>query len=202
MVELDPAIMARARRGDSTACRALVDLYSPRVYALIAKILISSPESVDDVAQESFIKILTHLRRFDPQSPAPLGAWISTIAARTALDSLRKSRRLRLVIAEPSDGLDTPSPEVPPDELIDAQRLGERVASAMGELAPEYRAALLLRVEHDLEYPEIARALGIDIGTVKSRISRARSRLRAALQDLRERSPRPSLRISPAGSSS
>ncbi|MBI2377357.1 MAG: sigma-70 family RNA polymerase sigma factor [Deltaproteobacteria bacterium] len=201
MVELAPDLVARARRGDAVAARALVDLYSPRVYALVGRILATSPEAVDDVAQDSFIKVLAHLHHFDPRGPAPLGAWISTIAARTALDSLRKTRRLRALPKEPfHEGSEIASTEVPLDELIDARRLGERVASAMNELAPEHRAALLLRIEHDLEYPEIARALAIDVGTVKSRISRARARLREALEDLRAKTPPPRTLRPTAGS--
>lgn len=174
--ELDPVTLARARRGSASAFRALVALYEGRVFALVARVLGARRRAhIEDTAQETFVKIHRGLRAFDPRGPARLSTWILTIATRTAVDVVRREK---LEVVALPEGL-------PSDTDIEARTaLRERafrVEAALAELTPEHRAILALRAFHDLDYPEIADALGLNVGTVKSRLARARVALRAAM---------------------
>ena len=174
MGEIDELTLARARRGEAAALTALVRHYERPVHALIGRMMMSRRDAVDDVAQESFIRVCRGLPRFEPAGPARLSTWILTVAARTCLNALRARRRDEpLVIDPPGDD----DPEVTA-ALVERRR---RVEAAMAELSPDMRAVLVLRGYHDFDYPEIAAALGIELGTVKSRLGRARAALREAL---------------------
>lgn len=136
---------------------------------------------VEDIAQETFLRVFRALPRFDRNGPARLSTWILTIASHRAIDELRK-RRIETRPFDPA------SFEVPANDRADleAERrmLARLLGNAIESLSPEYRAAFVLREYHGLEYTEIASALSIDLGTVKSRLNRARSRLRQALRDV------------------
>jgi RNA polymerase sigma-70 factor, ECF subfamily len=175
--ELDDRALTRARAGDQTCLATLVETYQRRVYALVGRMMLGRPQLVDDLAQETFIKVLRGLSRFDPNGPARLSTWILTIATRTCLDMLRQK-------TAPTEEL---SPLLPSDANPEAEaenrQLGRRVEAAMTRLPEEMRAVLVLRAYHDFDYPDIAAALGLELGTVKSRLGRARSALREALQE-------------------
>jgi RNA polymerase sigma-70 factor (ECF subfamily) len=176
--ELDELSLRRAQRGEPAACRALVERYQRPVFALLHRMLGQGRRHrVEDLAQDTFLHVFRALAGFAPLGPARLSTWILTIASRRAIDELRRSERSGEV---PLDGADAISPAGADDGARQAA-LAAQVASAVAELAPEYRAAFLLRAYHGLEYGEIARALDIDLGTVKSRLARARAELRRAL---------------------
>jgi RNA polymerase sigma-70 factor (ECF subfamily) len=173
--EIDDLTLARARAGDEAARAELVDRYQRRLYALVARMMVTRPELIDDLAQESFVKVLRGLPQFDPRGPARLSSWILTIATRTCLDALRTKRPTGQ--CEPETLASTSDPE-----RETAQRqLGRRVQEAMARLPEEMRAVVILRAYHDFDYEEIATALGLELGTVKSRLGRARVALREAL---------------------
>jgi RNA polymerase sigma-70 factor (ECF subfamily) len=100
-----------------------------------------------------------------------------TIAARVAIDHLRRSRAPH----EPFDETVHRLPTADADELAQFRRLGQRVEEALAEMGPEQRSVLVLRQLHGLDYQEIADALQIDLGTVKSRLHRARAKLEQVL---------------------
>jgi RNA polymerase sigma-70 factor (ECF subfamily) len=129
---------------------------------------------VDDLAQDTFVKVIRALGRFDRQGPARLSTWILTIATRTCLDELRRR-------AQPEPLPDELPGVLDPEDRVAQNQLAQRVTRVIGELSPEHRAVLVLRAYHDLDYDEIALALAIETGTVKSRLSRAREVLRRAL---------------------
>jgi RNA polymerase sigma-70 factor (ECF subfamily) len=183
--EFDLDTLRAAQRGDRAAQGALVVRYQRRVFHLLSRLLGSSgrgggPE-VADLAQETFLRALRALPGFQPQGPARLSTWLLTIATRLALDELRKR----------------PPPPAPPGALLhlahpqpdEAHRslLLQAVSRAAQGLSADHRAAFLLREAHGLSYEEIGAALGLDTGTVKSRIARAKEALRAALEDPHER---------------
>lgn len=178
--ELDELTLRRAQRGEPAACRALVERYQRPVFALLHRMMgAARRDRVEDLAQETFLSVFRSLGQFAPLGPARLSSWILTIASRRAIDELRRAGEAPVAL----EGEALVSP-VRADERARRRDLGQRVERAIGELPAEFRAAFLLREMHGLEYAEIARALSIDLGTVKSRLSRARAALRAALADL------------------
>ena len=184
--ELDELTLRRAQRGEPAACRALVERYQRPVFALLHRMMgAARRDRVEDLAQETFLSVFRALGQFAPLGPARLSSWILTIASRRAIDELRRSGDGAAAPAALAGESDLVSP-ARADERARRRDLAQRVERAVGDLAPEFRAAFLLREIHGLEYAEIARALSIDLGTVKSRLARARAALRAALADLEE----------------
>jgi RNA polymerase sigma-70 factor (ECF subfamily) len=181
--ELDLATLHAARGGDRAAQGVLVVRYQRRVFALLSRLLGPAGRGalVEDLAQETFLRALRALPGFAPDGSARLSTWLLTIATRLALDELRKKPlppappRALLRLAQPGSG------------EADRGLLLQAVARAVDGLGEEHRAAFLLREAHGLSYQEIGAALSLEPGTVKSRISRAREALRAALEDPHER---------------
>lgn len=176
--ELDEPSLRRAVRGDAEAARALVELYQGRVFALVSRMLAGRGRAtIEDAAQDTFLHVFRRLGGFDPRGAAKLSTWILTIAARRAIDELRRQRPALLPdLDRASDGR--------ADERAVRRELAHAIEAALHELSPELRAAFLLREYHGLEYAEIAGALDIDLGTVKSRLSRARAALRERLAEV------------------
>lgn len=171
---LDEVTLRRAQRGDQRAWRDLIDRYQAPVHSLIYRLLAGrSRHRVEDLTQETFVRVLRALPKFDPAGPASLSTWILTIATRMTLNELRRP--------EPA-GLES-EPEAAERADVDAERrrLGAAIASGVAALPDQQRAVLVLREYHDLDYAEIADVLELDIGTVKSRLSRARAALREHL---------------------
>jgi RNA polymerase sigma-70 factor (ECF subfamily) len=129
---------------------------------------------VADLVQDSLIRVLQGIARFDPSGPARLSTWILTITTRVVLnDRRRDSVRER--------DLDPPA-TIDPSTAAADREISQAIAIAVLELPEAQRIALVLREYHDLDYSEIAKALDVDVGTVKSRLSRARVAIRESLQ--------------------
>ncbi len=176
--ELDLVTLRRAQRGERDAFAALVRFYQRPVFALLSRLLYGRDSSlVEDLAQETFLRVHRSLPGFETTGPARLSTYLLTIATRLAIDELRRAQP-RLVPLEHAADLPSPSSA---DAAAHGAEQRAAIAGAIGELGPELRATFLLREVHGLEYEEIARALDVDLGTVKSRLSRAKERLRAAL---------------------
>ena len=170
---LDELTLARAQRGDRSAFRRLVEVHQGPVEALLSRMLVGRSGEVEDLAQETFLRVHQALPGFDPAGPAKLSTWILTIATRLAIDLLRRPPR---VWPEPTAVVPDPETEVA------GRALEQRLLRAMAELPDDARAVLILRAYHDLDYPEIAEALSLELGTVKSRLSRARAALQRVLE--------------------
>jgi len=178
--ELDAATLRAAVAGDHAATRALVEIYQVRVFALVSRMLVGRGRAtVEDVAQETFLHVFRKLAAFADDGPARLSTWILTIAARRAIDELRRARPMLVADIEPED------PGRGPDERRARRDLVAAIERALAALTPPLRAAFLLREYHELDYADIARALEIDLGTVKSRLSRARAELRIQLAEVK-----------------
>jgi RNA polymerase sigma-70 factor (ECF subfamily) len=181
--ELDEVTLRRAQRGDDTASRALIERYQAPVFALLHRMLGPGRAArVEDLAQETFLSVFQSLAKFSPLGEARLSTWILTIAARRAIDELRR----RAPAAAPLDEAAEVAGPGRADEALRRHRVAAAIQRAIADLPPEQRAAFLLREYHQLDYAEIARAVGVDLGTVKSRLSRARAALRAALEEVNE----------------
>jgi RNA polymerase sigma-70 factor (ECF subfamily) len=182
--DLDELTLARARQGDSGACRSLVERYQRPVFAILSRMLRPSGRGnlVEDLAQETFLRVFRSLSDFRPDGPARLSTWILTIASRLAIDELRRTP------LRPVDQSAVVS--VPATEQTDAAAVRSSLQlvleKALAELEPDQRAAFLLRHYHELSHQEIAQCCDIQIGTVKSRIARARAALSEALSEVQD----------------
>lgn len=177
----DQEIVERCLAGDSDAYALLVERYGGRVYDLALRIT-SDPDAAADCAQEAFVRAYRSLHRYDPAYP--FGPWILKIAANASLSHARRWH-----------AHESPAPELPeraePAELgpeASAVRREEvaEVLAAMAELPSAYRAALTLRHLQQLSYQEVADALGLPLGTVKTHLHRARAALTARLAQRRK----------------
>lgn len=174
--EVDEITLARARRGERDGCARFVTFHQRMVFATIGRIVgpRGGQERVEDLAQEAFLRALRALPRFDPAGPAKVSTWLLTIATRVALSDLRRRR-------VPTDSLEgVPEPTDDPFTRIDARR---RIEHAAATLTPEQRAVFVLRDLHGLTETEVAAALDLQVSAAKSRLHRARARLRRALEE-------------------
>ena len=171
---LDEVTVRRAQRGDQRAWRDLIERYQGPVHALIWRLLAGrARHRVEDLTQETFVRVLRALPRFEPGGPALLSTWILTIATRMTLNELRRPELA---------GLDRePVAAERADADAERKRLGTAIAAGVAALPDAQRAVLVLREYHGLEYAEIADVLELDVGTVKSRLNRARTALREHL---------------------
>jgi len=182
--------VAAARRGDQDAFEKLVRLYEKRVLALTQR-MCKNPEDAAEAAQEAFLAAWQGLKNFRGESS--FSTWLYRLASNACVDLLRREgRRQAAVSLDDEDvNLDIPTSIPSPQEEAERRELGEQIEAGLRALPPEYRAVLVLREVHQLRYEEIAGSLGLDLGTVKSRISRGRKRLRAFLLERGNFSPPP-----------
>jgi RNA polymerase sigma-70 factor (ECF subfamily) len=181
-MELDAATLAAARRGEPWAQRAFIVCFQAAVHRLCFRMLGQAGRAgvAEDVTQEALVRIVRALPGFADEGSAKLSTWVLTIAARTVIDELRRRRpELAAIDALALVGEDRA------DLVAERRALASAIAAAIEELSPEIRATFVLRAYHDLGHAEIAAALDIDIGTVKSRLWRARAALQAKLQEVR-----------------
>jgi RNA polymerase sigma-70 factor, ECF subfamily len=185
--ELDELTLRRAQNGEPAAFRALVELHTRAIWELGVRMLFGTglEHRAEDVVQETFVRIHRALGRFDPSGPARLSTWIRTIATNVLFDELRAAPRVERTVdldhaSRVADGAEGAV------DTISSRRRSTQVARAVAALPEHHRVVLVLREYQDLDYGEIAAVLGIDIGTVKSRISRARAQLRGRLSSLEQ----------------
>ena len=169
----DQHLIARIQQGDPAAERAMYDAHVDRVWRLVFRIL-GDADAAQDCVQETFIRAFAKLADF--RGDAALGTWIGSIAISTALNALRKVKRNRgrEVEVDEAIGLGTRERRAEPD-------LKTRLHQAIDALPDGYRAVFLM---HDVEgytHEEIASTLGVQPGTSKAQLFRARAKLRTAL---------------------
>lgn len=188
----DPARepMLAAQRGDMDAFRTLVEMFQDRVMRVMLSVLHCDRAHGEDLCQEVFLRVHKGLPSFDGQ--VRFVAWLHTIAMNVAISEYRRRRaqkrdRRTLSIDAPIPGTDdlyaTPSGrEVDPGEGAHHREFLARVRACVQELPDEFRAAVVLRDMEALSYEEIAAALDLPIGTVRSRIHRGRLLLQERLR--------------------
>ena len=170
----------RAAGGDEDAFAQLVGLHEKKVYGLALR-MCGNPEDAADAAQEAFLAAWKGLPRF--RGEAGFSTWLYRLTANAAIDCLRreKKRRGELSIEGGELPLSLPDAGPSPQEAAEGGELRAAVNAALARLTDQHRTVLILRELQELSYEEIAGALGLDLGTVKSRISRARKALRKIL---------------------
>lgn len=176
----DLQLVEAALNGDRFALDQLLRRHYDRIHA-VTKRIAGPTRDADDACQEALIKIVKHLPTFDGRSS--FGTWAYRIATNAALDEVRKRGRRPTPQSAAASGSsdDTPPEQRRPDPLahrrVDAVADRLAIDEAFAELDEDFRAAVVLRDVADLDYAEIAEALGVPVGTVKSRIARGRRQL-------------------------
>ena len=172
--ELDDLTLRRAQQGERSAVELLVDRYHPMVHALVWRMACAQGEShVADLVQDAMVRVLQSLPRFDRAGPARLSTWILTITTRVVLNDRRRAPRHEVKLE--------PAPSIDPATAVADLELGAAIARAVLDLSEPQRIAFVLREYHDLDYSEIAEVLDVDVGTIKSRLWRARAAVRDTL---------------------
>ena len=176
----DAELLQRYIQGDETAFREIVNRYKNSLYAFLKQFL-NRPELVDDVFQETFLQLFTSRTSFDPSRP--LRPWLFTIAANKAKDALRKAQRTSAVpIGTISDAEDMSFDEMlntlrsdmtEPYEAVERSETAARVSEVIANMPENLREILILAYFNKFSYKQMADALSIPIGTVKSRLHTA-----------------------------
>ena len=188
-MEIDDAtLVERSRDGDLEAFNQIVRRYQLRVYNLAARIL-GDRTAAEDVAQDTFVSAYKALARFRGGS---LRAWLLRIASNQCYDRLRSAKRRpeqSLDEALESPGFHVPSRDPSPEQQAISRELHDHVQRAILGLPFDQRNTIMLVDVQGLSYEEAAEAMDVSMGTVKSRLSRARAAVRDALMAHRELLP-------------
>jgi RNA polymerase sigma-70 factor, ECF subfamily len=177
----DAALVAAAQKGDQAAFGEIVRRYQRAVHRL-AWSLTRNASDADDLAQETFVRAWGAIGRFEVGQP--LYPWLARIVTNQAFSLFRHRRRRPETSIEPlvEAGMQWGVDDDPAEHSAHGER-DRMLRECFGELAEEHQAVLALRAVQDLSYDEIARALNVPIGTVMSRLSRARAELKKRMAE-------------------
>lgn len=176
----DEYLMAQVTQGSRAFLEILVGRYHGPLLGYLYRLTNADRPLAEDLLQETFLRLL---RQDLYQADRPFKPWLYSIATHLAYDTFRSpSARLQDPMSEAEFVADWADPAPGPEELSQAASEGESIKAALAELKQEYRAALLLRFYEGLSLQEIAIALEIPLGTVKSRLSVGVQRLGALMK--------------------
>src|SRR5947209_6185501 len=176
----DDVLLRRARHGDRDAFESIVSRYQDELYTMAVRITGNRSDAAD-VVQETFLRAYTHMRDLRDSTLRP---WLFRVAVNCSRDVLRRSSRRPADPLEDEAGkiLELPDPSVGPEATALARERVALLAQALASIPADFRVAVVLRDVNDLSYEEAAHALRVPVGTVKSRVSRGRGLLAAALR--------------------
>jgi RNA polymerase sigma-70 factor, ECF subfamily len=182
--EDEPRLVAAAKSGDAAAFEELVNRYEKKIFRLTMNIT-RNHEDAEDAMQDAFMKAYSHLSNF--QEDSRFYTWLVRIAANEALMRLRKRRPNQFSLDEPIEGDDDLIPREiedwgpSPEQRYAQSEMQEILNHVIDQLAPDFRVVFLLRDVEGLSTEETAEAVGISVPAVKSRLLRARLKLRQKL---------------------
>jgi RNA polymerase sigma-70 factor (ECF subfamily) len=185
VTELTNSTVLLAQQGDQAACETIVEALHRPIIATIYRFLGNGHRrEIEDLAQEVFLKVFRALGKFDP-SRAKFTTWVYTFVRNHCFDVLKR-RRIATTTLTPKSP-DEPARdfadrrELMPVQDAENQELGRRIGEALAMLGEDQRMVFVLREYESLDYSEIAEITGVNEGTVKSRLSRAKESLRQQL---------------------
>ena len=185
-------LVRRCQAGDTEAFGELVTRYRARVFSMIYN-MVHSEQDAWDLAQDSFLKAWKSIKRFRWRSS--FYTWIYRIVMYVTIDWLRKKQvkgggaefddAIQLKEVDPASKT-VPKTDALPYETMERSEIRARIDKAITQLSPEQRAVILMKEIEEMQYREIAEALGCSIGTVMSRLFYARKKLQNLLRDVYE----------------
>ena len=182
----DLNLINRFKDGDASAFDEIIFKYQDKIYNLCRHILGNSHDA-EDAAQDVFLKAYQNLNKFKPDSS--LYTWLYRIAVNTCIDYRRKPL-FESLLKTSKEGdvfaVDRPADSPSPERLYESKQISNAIQLALGRLSKKLRTVIVLKEIEGLSYEEMAEVLDVSIGTVKSRISRAREELKKLLKKFRE----------------
>ena len=178
--EPEKSLVTRSRDGDVDAFNRIVDMYQRPIYNLALRML-GDASAAEDATQDAFISAFRNIKRFKDGN---LKSWLFTIAANRCRDMLRtRSARPSESLDAEATALEPPSRAESPEDYAVRREMGRSIQQALAALPHDQRLVVVLVDVQGLAYEEAAEITGINVGTVKSRLSRGRGRLRDLLKE-------------------
>lgn len=179
MNETDDQLVRRAVRGDARSFGLLVERHTPVVYRIVRR-MCSDRSEAEAITQEAFLRAWEALQR--SRGPSEFLPWLIRIAVNAGTDTLRKMRPLDFADLPAEDLEAMAGAEMDLEGSIEESELLRRLAEAVQELPLEFRAVVALRYEGRMSYEQIAQVLGLPVNTIRTRLFRAKARLKTALE--------------------
>jgi RNA polymerase sigma-70 factor (ECF subfamily) len=185
MIDIRATTVAKAQSGDEQASREIVEALQRPLFAIVYRFLGSrSAADLEDLAQDILLKVFRALHTFDPARGVKFTTWVYTFARNHCFDQLKRKRVPTSSLTDDEAGqrdLQDPGQREPAGFTLDSE-LGAKIEDALQRLGEEQRMVFVLREYEGLDYQEIATIMDCSIGTVKSRLFRAKAALRERLQ--------------------
>ncbi len=183
----DEDLIALVQQGQKRAYDELVRRYKGRLYSFILR-MVADPVEAEELAQDTLIRAYIHADKY--REIARFSTWLYTIATNLVRNRVRRLKRQpRTLVLDPAPEndeipLDPPDTRADPTQRIEGRELGEIIACATSQIPEKYRIPFLLREVEELTYEEIQQVTGLKLGTVRSRINRARTRFRKLIKPM------------------
>lgn len=182
----DEELIAQFQAGNEDAYLEIVERFKDRLFAFIYR-FVGDEDLAEDLVQDTLIKVYTHRHAY--REIARFSTWIYTIAGNLARTELRKRKR-RATFSMSALGLgereyELPSEDFTPSKTLEGKQTEKHIRIALAKLPLHFRTVIILRDVQELSYEEISKIMKIPLGTVKSRVNRARLRLQEMLSNLR-----------------
>ena len=184
----DAQLIDQALAGNADAFGTLVRKYQDRLYNFLVHLL-GCPEEAEDVAQDTFVRAFLKLQTY--RGASAFYTWLYRIAYNTAISRMRRKRPEVSMTRQGRPGANEPVDRgMGPNDRLQSQERAQQVQTALAALSDEHRAILVLRDVDGRRYDTIAQVLDLSLGTVRSRLHRARRRLREQLKEVLPEYPR------------
>ncbi len=189
----DEEIMLRVQEGESACFDVLVDRYKTRLFNYLLR-LMGDRDEAEEVAQEAFVKAYIHAGKY--KTIARFSTWLYTIATNLVRNKMRSRSRAPKVYSlwsrsgydsDEERQIDIVDPNRSPEEILNDRELSDVISRSISKIPEKYRESFVLREINQLSYEEIAAVTGLKLGTVRSRINRARNYFRQIVEPLLEK---------------